>query len=152
MTYDPAATLTYLETLLTNTGVFVGGVQLGEPFSPPVALTAAIFFRDLDPLVTLGTTIDVWMLQVRVYAKAGMTPTDAATTETSVAQGAAAVETALAGHFTLGGTVRAIDWAGEEAGQRLHAQWGHLVISGTIFCVVDFMVPLIVDDAATFAP
>ncbi len=79
-----------------------------------------------------------------------MTPVDAAKVETSVAQGVATVLATLVGAYTLGGSVRAIDWAGEEAGRKVAVKWGHLVVSGTIFRMVDIQVPLIVDDSATF--
>ena len=156
MTYDPTTTLAQLQTLLTNTGSFGAGVQIGEPFAPPVLTTttllAAILFQTYEPAgTTLNTTIEVWDLLVRIYALAGMTPADASTVEQNLAKAFASTLATLAGHYTLGSTVRAIDWAGEEAGRKVGAKWGHLVISGTIFRVVDLVVPLIVDDSATFA-
>ena len=152
MTFDPSVPVLALQAVLVASSVFPGGVLIGEPFSPPVGLTAAIFFMDVDPAqTTLGSTIDVWTLQVRIYARAGMTPVDASKVEISVAQGVQTVLSALAGGFTLSGSMRAIDWAGEEAGRKLSVKWGHLVVSGTIFRMVDITVPLIVDDAATFA-
>jgi hypothetical protein len=152
MTWDPRPTLQQLKSILANATMFPGGVQIGEPFSPVSDTTAAIMLQAYDPAgTTLSDTIDVWEVLVRLYAKAGMTPTDAETVELTLAYGFSQVAAALAGAFTLGGTVRAIDWAGEEAGRRLAAKWGHIVMSGTIFRVVDVSVPVIVDDSATFA-
>ncbi len=151
MTWDPGPTLTFLQATLAATNAFPGGVQIGEPFSAPAALVAAISLLEWEPSqTTLGSTIDVWTLQVRIYARAGMTPVDAGTVELAVAQGVSAVATALAGAFTLGGTVRAIDWAGEEMGRKVVIKWGHLVLDGSIFRMVDVVLPVIVDDAATF--
>lgn len=156
MTWDPTTTLTNLQTDLRNTGLFTA-VLIGEPFSPPesptpYAVTAALFWEAWNPTqVTLSTTIDVWTLTVRIYARPGMNPADAEAVEKALAKSYSTVAATLAGNFTLGGTVRAIDWVGEEAGHHVGAKWGHLVISGTIFKVVDLSVPLIVDDSATFA-
>ena len=153
MTFNPSASLTALKTALTDIGYFSGGVLIGEPFGPVTTVTAAIFFMDLDAAqVTLSDTIDVWGICVRIYARGGMTPADAQTAELALANGVSEVWTALAGAFTLGGTVRAIDWAGEEAGHKMTAKWGHIVLGGTIFRVVDITVNLIVDGSATFVP
>lgn len=153
MSWNPTATLTTLQTTLDATGQFTGGVQIGEPFSPPNDLTLAIMARKHSPSqATLSATIDVWTVQLRLYARAGMTPPDAQRVELNVLAAYASLETALTGAFTLGGNTRAIDWYGEEAGHRVESDWGHVVISGTIFRVVDVVLPLIIDDAATFAP
>ena len=152
MTFDPRTVLTHAQTVLSNTNVFTGGVQVGEPLSPPQDMTAALMYRAYLPAgVTLNTTMDLWEFLVRIYARAGMNPTDAATVENNVAYGFSQVLTALAGDFTLGGTVRAISWAGEGGGH-IDAKWGHVVISGTIMRVVDLSVPVIVDDASSFVP
>lgn len=145
--------LSTLKTNLAATHQFDNGaVQIGEPFSPPVDNTCAIFFSEWAPIKTsLATTCDVYALMVRVYVRAGMTPTDAETVETALAGAIVAIENALATDFTLGGTVRAIDFVGEEEGQRVTGKWGHVVISGTIYRCVDVSVPLIVDDSSTFA-
>ena len=153
MTFDPRTVLTQAATVLTNTNVFTGGVQIGEPLSPPQDMTAALMYRAYLPAgVPLGTTEDVWEFLIRIYARAGMNPTDAASVEQNVAYGFSQAMDALAGHFTLSGTVRAISWAGEAGGAHIDAKWGHVVISGTIMRVVDFSVPVIVDNASVFVP
>ncbi len=153
MTWDPNPTFTNLQTLLQNTGNYAA-VWVGEPFSPPDPdLVAAIFMYEAAPgQTTLSTTIDVRTLMVRLYARAGMTPADAERVERAVDLAESQLEATLAANFTLGGTVRAIDWAGEEAGHHVSAKWGHLVLAGTIFRVVDFLCPLIVDDSSVFKP
>lgn len=152
MAWNPGPSLTYLQTVLENTGVFTGGVQIGEPFAPPQDMTAAFYFMEMEPAkTTVATTIDVWLLQLRIYARAGMTPNDAARVEANIANGVSNAEAALAENYTLQHTIRAIDWAGEEAGQKIKFKWGHLTIGGTIFRVADADVPLVVDDSATFA-
>ncbi len=153
MVYDPTASMKQLQTILAASGYFTGGVLIGEPFSPPDDLSAAIFCMDLDPSsVPLSTTIDVWTFQVRLYMRAGMTPADAEATELALAKGVSEIEAALAAGFTLGGAIRAIDWVGEEAGHRVAFKWGHLTLAQTVFRCVDVTVPLIVDDSGTFVP
>lgn len=153
MPFDPRSTLTKVQSLLAADGFFAGGVVVGDLFAAPSDTTAAIFMRELAPTrTTLNATIDVCSVTVRVYAKAGMTTADAQSAELALAQAVFVIESALAGAFTLGGTVRAIDWAGEEAGFKISAKWGHLVIGGTILRVVDVIIPCIVDDSAIFAP
>ena len=153
MTFDPTTVLGNIQTTLQGVSG-IGNVVIGEPFSPPDAdrLTTAIFCASYEPAgVTLTTTIDVFEVTLRVYSRAGMTPVDASTVEQNVAKTYFLVLSTLAGKFTLGGQIRAIDWAGEEAGRKVTGKWGHVVIGGTIFRVVDISVPLIVDDSSTFA-
>lgn len=151
MSYNPTASLKALQTDLGKSGYFAGGVQIGEPFSPPNDMTAALMFMDMEPSqTTLSSTIDVWTLLIRIYMRTGMTPENAETTELNLALAVSQLEGAMASGFTLGGTVRAIDWAGEEAGHKVSFKWGHVVIAQTIFRAVDVLVPLIVDDSATF--
>lgn len=155
MTYDPTQTLKNLQTALRNSGQFID-VLIGEPFSPPQSpqpesCTAALFWQTWEPAgTTLNTTIDIWTLLCRVYARPGMTPADAETVEVALAKSYGIIAATIAGGFTLGSTVRAVDWAGEEAGRKVGARWGHLVVAGTIFKVIDFTIPVIVDDSAVF--
>ncbi len=151
MSWDPTLTLANLKQTLAATKAFPGGVQIGEPFSAPADLVAAIAFLDWEPAeATLSTTIDTVTLLVRIYARAGMTPVDAGSVETKVAKAVSVTLAALAGAFTVGNTVRAISFVGEGGGKRVTIKFGHLVLDGTIFRMVDFNVPLIVDDSATW--
>lgn len=155
MAFDIRPTLQALQSVLKQDGYFAQ-VFIGEPKSPPVdQMTAAIQMMEILPTqVTLGTDIEVHTLQVRVYrnamgeANAGGGPDEAIEYET--AQAVSKVLSDLAGGFTLGGKVRAVDWNGEEGGLKVAAKWGHLDVGGTMFRVADITVPLIVDDAVTF--
>lgn len=153
--WDPRPTLANAQTTLANTGVFTA-VQRGEPLSPPTIdpgkLLAALMWRGYVPIsVPLGTTEDHWEFLVRIYASAGMNPADAQSVEDNVSYGFSQAVAALAGDFTLGGTVRAIDWAGEGGGH-IAGKWGHVTIGGTIFRAVDLEVPVIVDPGTVMVP
>ena len=149
--WDPTQTLLNVKAALQNSAYNFNVVQIGEPMSPPTDLTVAFWLHDMEPVqVTLNDTIDVWTIMVRIYTRAGMTPQDLQSAELALALGVSQVEAALGGGFTLGGTVRAIDWVGEEQGHRVSVRWGHVVISGTIFKVADWFVPVIVDDSVQF--
>lgn len=145
--YDIGPTLDFVMNLLSTTGT-LKWVSIGMPKAPPDGLGLAIEILDLsDPEVTLDSTIEVYNLLFRFFRVAYVEPLSAI--EIGLQHAVAEVKGLLAGHFTAGGRVRAIGWAGEE-GARMTARWGHLEVSGTVYRVVDLTVPLIVDDSAEF--
>lgn len=152
MSFSPRATVKALQSAMAETGFFAGGVQVGELFSPPSAMTAAIMAWAMKPAVTtLGGTVDVYTLMVRVYGKTDFTPETTEAGELELLDLAVKLEQTFAGGFSLGGNVRAINWAGEEPGETFEMKWGHVTISQTQVRVLDVMVPCVVDDAAAFA-
>lgn len=153
MVWDPKPTMKALQSVLADTGYFEGGVLIGDVFSPPGHFTAALMAMDLLPSQTsLSGTIDVFTVRCRMYIPAGMTVADAETVELKAISAPLQVMAALAGKFTLAGTVRAIDWAGEESSNHYEVKWGHLQFGGTIFRMADLDLPLIIDDNGLFAP
>lgn len=150
--FDISVPLTAMQSLLQADGYFPGGVVIGEPFQPPQAVTAAIFIMDdVQAETTLTGTIENYVVQVRVYWLRPMDPSGAQAMEIGIGQAVSHVLAQLAGSYTLGGSVRAIDWAGEE-GEKVAVKFGHLDLGGSIFRIADITVPLIVDDNAVFTP
>lgn len=148
MSYSIKDTLLYLQTLLQGLAS-LSTVQIGEPMAPPVDKTASIFMMDnVQSSTTLSGTIEDYGIQIRVYYNALHEPTQDIEFDTQ--QAASDIVVALAANFTLGGEVRAVDFAGENGG-KVTVRWGHLDVSGTMYRVVDIAVPLIVDDSAMFA-
>ena len=149
--FDCSVPMTAIESLLAQDGYFTG-VVVGEPFAPPSSPTAAIFIMDdAQASTTLTGSIENYVLQIRIYWLRATDPPGARVMEIGIGHAVSHVLAQLAGAFTLGGSVRAIDWAGEE-GEKVSVKFGHIDLGGSIFRIADITVPLIIDDSTVFAP
>ena len=69
-------------------------------------------------------------------------------TERVLAEALNGIMTKLLTDFDVGANIRNIDAAGEN-GQAMTATWGYVDVSGTMFRIVDLLIPLVVDDRVT---
>jgi len=147
--FNIKTTLQAIESYLAASGYFVH-TQVAEPKSPPPeGLSAAVYMSDVAVhQVTLGTTIERHVPIIRLYKQ--MLAEPAADIEFEMALAVQQVTSDLLGEYDLGTTVRNVD-AGGETGAPMSARWGYVDVGGTMFRVVDIVVPLIVDDSATLA-
>ena len=149
--FDITATIQAIQSLFESSGYFPS-VIVGEPKDAPSDMTIAIFMMDIEePATTLSGTIEVYGMMARIYGgKNIFDPME--NLELGLAKAVSKALSLLAGSFTLGGTVRAIDWSGEEGGGKVGVKWGHGDVSGVMMRLADLSIPVIVDDSATFAP
>ena len=154
MAFNIKNTLGAIESHISSTG-YVSNVQVGEPVSPPDAndkIFGAIFMNSANVVeLSLGTTIELHSVTVRLHRRAAFGQGDnAGEVEEEMALALSQISSNLIGEFDLGGTLRAIDIAGQY-GSALTATWGYVTIAQTMFRIVDLVLPLIVDDSATTA-
>lgn len=125
-------------------------VLIGEPkTAPSERFTAAVWLDSIEiPEVVLAETIEVYTVFIRIYDN--MTHEPQADVEIHMGKAAARVVSDLAGDFTLGGTIRNIDVAGQY-GPGLGSRFKHLEVGGTMFRICDVRVPMIVDGSAILA-
>ena len=97
------------------------------------------------PYVSLDTAIRIYDTRVRLYSKAFARPQDSR--EFALARAVQQVASDLFGDFTLGGTIREIDIAGQ-FGQPVRARWGHAMV-GVMYRIVDIDLALVVNDSST---
>ena len=137
-----------MQSILLKGGYFKGGVLIGEPKAPPgTRFTAAVF---MDSVHIPGTVLDaleeVHVVQLRVYDNMMREPQEDVELEMSIVL--SDLMSDMAGDFDLGGTVRAIDFAGMY-GTAMGARWGYLDVGGIMFRIADVTVPLILIAGAT---
>ena len=142
------ATLQEIASYLQESGFF-GAVMIGEPKSAPQGekLAAALFMRSNGVAqVTLGTTIESHVVNIRIYRNMLSEPVEQI--EFDLAEAVSEVSNDLLGDVDLGARVRAIDVAGIHTAP-YRCDWGYVEVSGTMFRIVDIIFGLIVDDSAT---
>ena len=154
MAFNIKNTHSAIASHVARTG-YVNDVRIGEPVSPPDAIDkmhAAIMMQNVSVVeLTLSNTVELHMVQLRLYRRAAFGEgDDAGDVEQEMAIAVSQVTSNLIGEFDLGGTLRNIDIAGQ-FGAGLTATWGYITIGSTVFRTVDISVPLIVDDSATQA-
>lgn len=116
-----------------------------EPLSAPTeTLSAAVFVS--DPVTPIASTSGLTgadarlVIMVRVLRRASMA-SPGEDVDLDALDAADAVMDALAGGYTLGGTVRNVDVLGE-SGQGLTILPGYATIDKTIFRLMDITVPV----------
>ena len=152
MPYAVRPTLDAILSFIKADGLFPNA-QIGEFKTPPQGdaegLAAAIWMVKAGVAeLTLATTIEQHVVNVRVYRNAMAEPT--ADTEEKLADAHDRIMVDLLGDSDLGGSIRAID-SGGIYGAKLEATWGYVDVGGTMFRVFDLAIPMIIDDSATVA-
>ena len=147
MAFNIKATIQSINSFL-RAGGYVSQASVGEPKSPPTEYVSASVIMDSFSVVslTLGTTIELQSVTIRLYLNMLMEPTEEV--EYKLAEVASQIGSDLLGDYDLGASIRNVDVGGQH-GSPLRAQWGYVDLGGTMFRVVDIFVPLIVDDSAT---
>ena len=151
MPFNITSTLNTLNSHLRKTGI-IKHSQIGEYKSVPNTKEcyAAIWMSDARvALATLADTVEVHTVTVRLYWGAFEEPVT--NIELGLAKAVSDVINEWAGDFTLGATVRNIDFAGQH-GSPLSTSWGYADVSGLMYRIVDIDVSLIVDGSSTLAP
>lgn len=138
--------LTNLSSKLSALGKFDSVATVEPKNAPGNGLTAAVFLASVAPAVSSGLNrMDgVYTFTVRLYESAMTTPSTAI--DTRMVDALDAVIDALAGDFDLGGTVRNIDFQGEN-GATFRGEAGYIEVGGAMFRVVDISLPLIINNA-----
>lgn len=141
-------TLVFIESQIGANGYFPR-VRIGEPKGPVDDLTAAIWMQGgAVKQATLQSPIEVHTAKIRTYINMLHEPTEEI--ETILANGAGKIIGDLCSNLQLDNQPRCVDVAGIY-GQSIAVNWGYCEISGTLYRVADIIVPIIVDDDATFA-
>ena len=148
MAFNITASLQNVQSKLSAGGYFAGGVLIGEPKSPPgTRFTAAIFMNSVNvPRTVLNALEEVHVVNIRVYDNMLHSPAEDIEIEMSVVLSDLLND--LASDFDLGGTVRAIDFAGMY-GSGLSVKWGYVDVGGTMYRIADVNLPLILVAGAT---
>lgn len=125
-------------------------VVIGEPKSPPIIPTLAIWMMDAHVIHLYGDggTGELHIVNARYYLNALK---DAATVETAMARVMSKYLNRLLSDADLGTTIKSIDVAGM-AGTPIAVKWGHVQLDQTMFRVCDITIPLLVDDSAKASP
>ena len=149
MAFNIKSTIEAISSFL-QAGGYIEKEGVGEPKSPPAEELSASVFMDSVGVVelTLGTTIEIHTVNIRLYMKMLQEPTEQV--EYKLAEVVSDIGSDLLGDYDLGATIRNVD-AGGSKGSAMRAQWGYLDLGGTMFRVVDLFVPLLVDDSASLA-
>jgi hypothetical protein len=142
MTVSLRTTLRTMQSALMATGRF-NAVSIGEPLGPPQSIHASLFLGEYShPLTTLTTTIERRTVVIRLYVNALAEPQEEI--EFRLDEAIAQLQSDLLGDFDLGATVRTIDVTG------MVARPGYQTVGNTLYRICDVLVPLLVDDSATF--
>ncbi|TMC47637.1 MAG: hypothetical protein E6J20_19410 [Chloroflexi bacterium] len=128
-------------------------VATHEPKSKPGnGMTCSIWYDEIAPVAGasgLSSVSGLITLMMRPQMPFLTQPADQ--TDPLIMRAVAALMTLFAGGFTMGGIVRNVDLLGEHS-QGLRAKAGYLNQDGTIYRVLDVMLPLIVNDLFPEAP
>lgn len=143
MAVSMKSTMLKLQSYLDASGYFRTS-SIGEPKDPPEGLHGAVMLRAYShPATTLSGTIERRDITLRIYYDALAEPQG--NIEFELDEIVAAIEEDLLGDFDLGATVRNIDVTA------MTVNFGYQTIANRIYRIADIVVPLIVDDSATFA-
>lgn len=152
MSLNTAAVFAALESLCLATGLF-RQVNTHEPKRPPDGdLTAAVWLAGISPVdVDSGLAMSSARSEftIRIYTQMLQEHPDAI--DPTVMTATDTIMTDLTGDFTLGGTVQHVDLLGR-AGVPLSSRTGYLDIGGTMYRIMDIIVPCIISDAWSQTP
>ena len=136
-------TLDVIAGYLAASGWCTGGAVIGEPRAAPSGLSGAVFMsRAEHPSTTLTGTIERRYVTIRLYIDAMQEPLE--NTEYDLDEATSQVVSDLLGDFDLGSSVRTIDVT------LMTVEYGFQTVGTTLFRIADVIVPMIVDDSATF--
>ena len=154
MTFDGAAVLDLFDKVTSHAaslGLFDSQVGTHEPKNAPGnGLWCAIWVQDIGPVMSSGlsATSGRVILQIRIGSNMLAEPQDSI--DPNILSAVTVLLGEYVGHFSLGGTVRAIDLRGME-GTPMSARAGYLPIDNRLFRVMDIILPVIVNDMWTEA-
>jgi len=145
--FNPAGVLQKTHSFLAASARFPGGVTIGEPKAPPVALAAAVMLSSIGiPETTLTYAQGRLNLTVRLYADAFGTPLE--DTELVIGQAVFELIEDFCGDFDFSDAsvrnLRPVD---------LTVAFGYLQLGGDVtkmFRIADISIPLNVNDVAVF--
>lgn len=150
MSFNPETTLTTIRDHLVTLNEFIE-VRIGQPPKAvlPAGFTVRISLLSMEVAeTTLTTAIELHTVMVRIYHAQAAAKEE--TLETERGRILPLVMDSLKADFTLGGTLRAIDWGGMY-GQRPRVDFDEEEIGGVDYWTAHLVLPLIVDaDAALF--
>ena len=98
-----------------------------------------------SPYVSFDSTTRVYDTRVRLYTQAFTSPLDSR--EFVLARAVQQIASDLAGDYTLGGTVRELDIAGQ-FGPPMRARWGHAAVAGVMYRIVDIDIGLVINNSS----
>ena len=149
MAFKTKTTLDALRTFMAASGYFKGGVEIGEPKSPPqgTGLTASIIMAavNVSPF-TLGFAAEIHTVTVRVYQNAFKETTQ--NRETEMSDAVFQFIDDLLADWQLGGNIHHIDTSGEFT-SGVVTTFGYLDVGGTMFRIADIVLPLVATMDAT---
>lgn len=148
MAFDARTTMTLLESYLLKTGMF-RHVQIGEPKQPPQGITAAVYMAGINTSsLSFTAAQEVHVVMVRLYHWLTTDPAEVPflTLDDVLLQ----LEEALHGDFTLGSSIRDVDFNGV-LGAPYDAVFGYVELSGQQYRVADVTIPLIIDSPTAMA-
>ena len=153
MAFNIKSTLEAVQSHILSSGYAREIVSIGEPKQPPQGGDSSFrfaIFMDSSEVVetTLAQSIEKVTVTIRIYLNMLAEPVDRI--ELQMAEVVSELGSTLMGDFSLGDTVRSIDFG--QYGGGFAATWGYGDLGGTMFRIADFSLPLIVDDSATLAP
>lgn len=145
MAVNLKAALIKVQSHLASSGYFPSGVTIGEPKDAPDDVLASVRIGDGAHIsTTLTKSIERRDIIIRVYIKKWREPME--DTEFLLDDIMTKVEADLLGNFQLGVTgIRNIE------ATLITSRTGHLDVGGTMFRILDIVIPLTIDDSATFA-
>lgn len=145
MTFDITGTLDALESHLSNAAWFDGGVHRGVPTGPPPDdFTAWVSIDEARVMDLTGSGVqEVHVIVASFYMNALLEPVDDLDINLSDAISALIVD--LITDYTLGDTMRAVDFAGI-SGSALESDFAWVELGGVNFRVAFVSVPVIVND------
>lgn len=151
MSFNPESTLTAVYTHLRDLDEFVE-IRIGQPPKAPLpaGFSARVSLLAMEVVeTTLTAAIELHTVMVRIYHAVAAAPED----ELEINRGRLIplVMDSLKGDYTLGATLRAIDWGGVY-GQRPRVDFDEEEVGGVDYWTAHLILPLIVDaDDAAFA-
>jgi hypothetical protein len=153
MAFNIKSTLEAVQSHILSSGYAREIVSIGEPKQPPQggdsSFRFAIFMDNVEVVeTTLNTSIEKITVAIRIYRNMLAEPVDRV--ELQMAEAVSELGSSLMGDFSLGDTIRNIDFG--QYGGGFTINWGYVELGGTMFRIADFTLPLIVDDSATLAP
>jgi hypothetical protein len=141
------ALFTAIQSYAQELGIFDGGVNLHEPWNAPGnRLSCSINLGTIRPVMSSGLAAvsGQVVLVIRVWSSALQKPLDSIDPEVLAA--ACSLMGALAGGFTLGGTVRDVEL------MAMSAQPAYVDFEGKPFRIVEITCPIVINDMFAEVP
>lgn len=131
---------------IAGSGVFEVVLNHEPKNAPTPGLTAAVFFRKVEPIQGrsgLASTTGRLVFNVRLYSSLIQEPQDAI--DPDLVDACDRLLTLFSGDFDLGGNVANVDLLGAH-GEPLQAEAGYLQTSEATYRVITITLPLVIND------